>query len=71
MSLSNYKNINSLININEIDEEIFSLQKELFNLKVKTRTNQNKKVHLFTHTKRRIAQLKFKRLELLKYSKIL
>ena len=61
MSLPKYKDLNSLSNVEEIDQEIFILQKNLFDLRIKRSTNQTNKPHLFTHTKRRIAQLKYKK----------
>jgi ribosomal protein L29 len=66
MSLPKYKDLDNLINIGDIDKEIFMLQKNLFDLKVKKSTSQNVKPHLFLHAKRRIAQLKFKKSSLLK-----
>ena len=61
MSLPKYKELDSLTNVVDIDNEIFLLQKNLFDLRIKRSTNQTSKPHLFTHTKRRIAQLKFKK----------
>lgn len=61
MSLPSYTELSSLVNISDIDQEIFILQKNLFDLKIKTSTKQVNKPHLFVHTKRRIAQLKFKK----------
>ena len=58
MSLPKYKDLNSLSNVEEIDQEIFILQKNLFDLRIKKSTSQNLKPHLFLHTKRRLAQLK-------------
>jgi ribosomal protein L29 len=69
MSLPNYKDLNSLTNIAEIEKEIFLSQKFLFDLKMKKSTNQPLKPHLFTHTKRRLAQLKMKEAFLLKTTK--
>jgi ribosomal protein L29 len=45
------------------------LQKNLFDLRMKRSTNQNVKSHLFTHYKRRIAQLNFKKYSLEKEKK--
>jgi len=61
MTLPKYKELNNLVNISDIDKEIFLLQKNLFDLRIKRSTNQTNKPHLFTHTKRRIAQLKYKK----------
>lgn len=66
MSLPKYKDLNELTNIVDIDQEIFLLQKTLFDLRIKRSTNQTNKPHLFKHTKRRIAQLKYKKSSLLK-----
>ena len=65
MTLPKYQDLNSLNNLVEIDNEIFILQKSLFDLKIKRSTNQTIKPHLFVHAKRRLAQLKFKKLSLL------
>ncbi len=65
MTLPKYKDLNSLNTLVEIDNEIFILQKNIFDLKVKRSTNQTIKPHLFVHAKRRLAQLKFKKLSLL------
>lgn len=65
MTLPKYKDLNSLTNLMDIDNEIFILQKSLFDLKLKRSTNQTIKPHLFTHAKRRLAQLKFKKSSLL------
>jgi len=61
MTLPKYKDFNNLVNISDIDKEIFLLQKNLFDLRIKRSTNQTNKPHIFTHTKRRIAQLKYKK----------
>ena len=69
MSLPKYKDLSTLVNLSDIDQEIFLLQKNLFDLRIKRSTNQTNKPHLFTHTKRRIAQLKFKKSSMLKLNK--
>jgi len=61
MSLPKYKDLEKLVDINEIEKEIFLLTKELFNLRLKKATNQTIKSHVFIHTKRRLAQLNFKK----------
>jgi large subunit ribosomal protein L29 len=66
MSLPKYNDLNSLTTISDIDQEIFIIQKNLFDLRIKRATNQSIKPHLFKHAKRRIAQLKFKKVILLK-----
>jgi ribosomal protein L29 len=66
MSLPKYTELNSLNTIGEIEKEIFILQKSIFDLRIKKSTSQTVKPHLFTHAKRRIAQLKFKKSSLLK-----
>jgi large subunit ribosomal protein L29 len=65
MSLPKYKDLNGLTTVSDIEQEIFNLQKNLFDLRIKKTTNQGNKPHLFVHTKRRIAQLKFKKSSLL------
>lgn len=70
MSFPKYKELDSLLNISDIDQEIYLLQKELFELRIKKSRNQSVNSHLFIHTRRRIAQLKFKKFSLLKMSKI-
>lgn len=69
MSLPKYKDLNVLKTIPEIEQEIFLLQKNLFDLRMKRSTNQSIKSHLFTQYKRRIAQLHFKKSSVLKESK--
>ena len=66
MSLPKYKDLANLSTIVEIDKEIFLLQKNLFDLKVKKSTSQKIKPHLFVHAKRRLVHLKFKKSLLLK-----
>jgi len=66
MSLPKYKDLDNLKTIEEIDKEIFILQKNLFDLKVKKSTSQTIKPHLFAHAKRRLVHLKFKKSFLLK-----
>ena len=61
MTLPKYKELESINNKHEIDQEIFILQKSLFDLRIKRATNQTTKPHLFKHAKRRIAQLNFKK----------
>lgn len=65
MSLPKYNDLNNLTTIIDIDQEIFIIQKNLFDLRIKKATNQSIKVHLFKHARRRIAQLKFKKVILL------
>jgi len=64
MSLPKYSDLIKLETIADIDQEIFLLQKNLFDLRIKRSTNQSVKPHLFKHTKRRIAQLKLKKSKL-------
>ena len=61
MSLPKYKDLNVLITVTDIEQEIFLLQKNLFDLRIKRSTSQAVKPHLFLHSKRRLAQLKFKK----------
>jgi large subunit ribosomal protein L29 len=65
MSLPKYSELNTLTNLINVEQELFVLQKNLFDLRIKKATNQATKCHLFTHTKRRIAQLNFKKASLL------
>jgi ribosomal protein L29 len=66
MSLPKYKELDNLTTLVDIEKEIFLFTKNLFDLRMKKSTNQSVKPHLFVHTKRRLAQLKFKKLSLLK-----
>jgi ribosomal protein L29 len=66
MSLPKYKELENLNTINDIEQEIFIVQKDLFNLRLKVKTSQATKPHLFKHAKRRLSQLKFKKSVLLK-----
>lgn len=66
MTLPKYTDLNSLASLDEIDQEIFKFQKQLFDLRIQKSRRQIKKPHLFTHLKRTIAQLKFKKFALLK-----
>lgn len=61
MSLPKYAELTTFSTIPEIENEIFELQKYLFNLRLKRLTKQSVKPHLFSHLKRRIAQLMLKR----------
>jgi large subunit ribosomal protein L29 len=69
MSLPKYKDLQNLLTLTDIEQEIFLIQKNLFDLRIKKATNQSIKVHLFKHAKRRIAQLKFKKGSLLNQQK--
>lgn len=60
MTLSKYKDLESIGTESDIKHEILILQKSLFDLRMKRSTNQVIKPHWFKHGKRRIAQLKFK-----------
>ena len=51
MSLPKYKELENLTTIDEIDQEIFILQKNLFDLRIKKSTSQTVKPHLFIHAK--------------------
>ena len=65
MTLPNYKELDKLTTLIEIEKEIFLFTKNLFDLRMKKSTNQSIKPHLFVHTKRRLAQLKYKKFSLL------
>jgi ribosomal protein L29 len=62
MALPKYKDLEILKTLVEIDQEIFLLQKNLFDLRRKISSNNKMKSHLFTHYKHRIAQLNFKKM---------
>ena len=66
MTLPKYKELDNLMTLVDIEKEIFLFTKNLFDLRMKKSTNQSVKPHLFVHTKRRLAQLKFKKMSLLK-----
>ena len=66
MSFPKYKDLNNLTDISEIEKEIFLLTKNLFDFRMKRSLKQVVKPHLFIHTKRRLAQLKYKKSSLLK-----
>jgi ribosomal protein L29 len=66
MALPKYKELDNLTTLVDIEKEIFLFTKNLFDLRMKKSTNQSVKPHLFVHIKRRLAQLKFKKLSLLK-----
>jgi ribosomal protein L29 len=66
MSLPKYKDLENLTTVVDIDKEIFLLQKNLFDLRIKKSTSQAVKPHLFAHAKRRLVHLKFKKSFLLK-----
>ena len=61
MTLPAYKEIQSLVDIAEIEKEIFLLQRTLFKFRLGTATKREVSPHLFVHVKRRIAQLNFKK----------
>lgn len=67
MTFPKYKELKEINQTKLIEEEIFLLQKSLFDLRIKRATNQSIKSHLFKHAKRRIAQLNFKKNFLLKF----
>lgn len=66
MALPKYKELDNLKTLVDIEKEIFLFTKNLFDLRMKKSANQSVKPHLFVHTKRRLDQLKFKKLSLLK-----
>nr|QCI07265.1 ribosomal protein L29 [Hypnea pannosa] len=51
--ISNFQNLN----IEEIDENILKLKKEILDLQIKKSTKQSIKNHYFKHKKHEIAQL--------------
>nr|YP_009565169.1 ribosomal protein L29 [Gelidium galapagense]QBA96520.1 ribosomal protein L29 [Gelidium galapagense] len=56
MGLPNINDINHK-SIKEIKEEIIITKRELLNLNIRQRTQQEIKHHLFKYTKRKLAQL--------------
>ena len=54
MSLPKYKEIENVTTLNDLDQEIFVIQKDLFDLRLKRSTSQAIKPHLFKHAKRRL-----------------
>jgi large subunit ribosomal protein L29 len=66
MSFPKFNELDELTTINKIEDEIFLMEKNLFDLRMKRATNQKLKPHLFKHAKRRIKQLHFKKSLLLK-----
>lgn len=61
MSLPKYNDLKEIQSVEQMEQEIFVLQKSLLELRMKRATSQPVKPHLFVHAKRRIAQLKFKK----------
>ena len=59
MNLPIYKTITGTLD--EIEQEIYTLQKNLLELKIQKLTKQNIKTHLFIHIRRRLSQLEFKK----------
>ena len=66
MTLPKYKELEQLNTVLDIEKEISNSQKILFNLRMKIFTKGEKQYHLISHTKRRIAQLNFKKQSLSK-----
>jgi len=66
MTFTKYSELLKLTTINEINEELFLLNKNLLELRIKRAINQTVKPHLFKHLKRRIAQLQFRKSTLIK-----
>jgi large subunit ribosomal protein L29 len=61
MSLPNYRDLASLVTENDVEQELFRLQKSIFELKMAKASRKTFQPHLFKHTKRRIAQLLYKK----------
>jgi ribosomal protein L29 len=66
MTLPAYKEIEETKTVDEIEKEIFLLQKNLFELRFKRSNRKEIKCHLFVHAKRRIAQFQYKKSQLQK-----
>nr|YP_011006565.1 50S ribosomal protein L29 [Halosiphon tomentosus]WAM63710.1 50S ribosomal protein L29 [Halosiphon tomentosus] len=56
MSLPKIDEIKTL-SINELENEILNIRKELFKLRLRRKTKQSFKSHQFKHQKHRLAQL--------------
>lgn len=65
MSLPTYKDLKSFKNIQLIDQEILRLQKVLILLRLKIHLLEISEAHLIAHNKRKIAQLCFKKKNIL------
>ena len=63
MAFPNYKDLAKFQDPLSIENEIYALKKSLFEKKL---ANETIKPHVFTHTKRRLAQLYLKKSILLK-----
>jgi ribosomal protein L29 len=59
MSLAKYKEVENFPS-EQIQNELFLLRRQLFELKAKRAQKRTISSHLFSHTKRRIAHLKFR-----------
>jgi ribosomal protein L29 len=66
MSLPSYTEIQETKTLEEIEKEIFLLQKSLFELRFKRSNRKEIKSHLFVHAKRRIAQFQYKKAQIQK-----
>jgi ribosomal protein L29 len=60
MTLPNYKELDEINDNSSIETALLILQKKLLELRIKKSARETVKPHLFKHSKRRIAQLKFK-----------
>ena len=60
MTLPNYKELDTINDSSSIETALLILQKKLLELRIKKSSRETVKPHLFKHSKRRIAQLKFK-----------
>jgi ribosomal protein L29 len=70
MTLPKFKELEFFSTISDIDQEIFLQKKNLFELKIQKKTNKQIKTHLFSHIKRRIAQLNLKKTDSLSQTKL-
>nr|QOU10708.1 ribosomal protein L29 [Spumella sp. Baekdong012001B8] len=64
MTLFKYSELKSFNNIQAIDTEIVRLRKILVELRLKIFLAEAKETHLIAHTKKKIAQLYFKKREM-------
>lgn len=67
MTFPKYKELDRFLDVSEIEKEIWLLEKSLFDKKL---ANNSIKPHLITHTKHRLAQLKYKKSLFLKKERI-
>lgn len=70
MAIPKYKDLENFNSIEDIENEILNCKKKLLELNIEKVTYRSNKSHLFSHLRRRIAQLKFKQSSLAKTMKL-